>query len=77
MHTPVGDPATQLALVADEVAADLLVVEAHAHHGHGPVRVFHRSTMDRIARIAPCTVLAIRKRPTTACTTTPSALASP
>jgi nucleotide-binding universal stress UspA family protein len=78
MHTPVGDPATQLALVADEVAADLLVVEAHAHHGHGPVRVFHRSTMDRIARIAPCTVLAIRKRPTTdARAATPSASASP
>jgi nucleotide-binding universal stress UspA family protein len=77
IHTPVGDPAPQLARIADDVAADLLVVEAHAHDGHGPVRVFHRSTMGRIARIAPCTVLAIRKRPTTARVTTPSAFASP
>jgi hypothetical protein len=78
MHTPVGDPATQLALIADDVAADILVVEAHEHHGHGPARVFHRSMVDRIAGVAPCTVLAIRKRPTTdARAATPSASTSP
>jgi hypothetical protein len=78
VHTPVGDPATQLALIADDVAADILVVEPHEHHGHGPARVFHRSMVDRIAGMAPCTVLAIRKRPTTDDrATTSSASASP
>ena len=61
MHTPVGDPAAALARIADEVAADVLVVEAHAQHGHA--RVFHRSLVNQVAGIAPCTVLAIRAKP--------------
>jgi universal stress protein A len=61
MHTPVGDPAVQLARIADEVAADILVVEAHAQHGHA--RAFHRSLVNQVTGIAPCTVIAIRTKP--------------
>ena len=64
MHTPVGDPAVALARIAEEVAADVLVVEAHAQHGIA--RVFHRSLVNQLAGIAPCTVLAIRAKSTPA-----------
>lgn len=62
MHTPVGDPAVELARIAGEVGADVLVVEAHAQHRHA--RIFHRSLVNQVANIAPCTVLTIRARPT-------------
>ena len=62
MHTPVGDPAVQLARIAEEVEADVLVVEAHAQHGNAGV--FHRSLVNHLPGIAPCTVLTIRPRPT-------------
>ncbi len=61
MHTPVGEPAGQLARIADEVAADVLVVEARAEHGHA--RPFHRSLVKEVAGLGPCTVLAIRAKP--------------
>jgi len=55
-HTPVGRPADELARVAQNTAADIIVVEVH---DHAP-RVFHHAVVARLARIAPCSVLAIR-----------------
>jgi nucleotide-binding universal stress UspA family protein len=56
LHTPVGRPADELARIAIETAADIIVVEVH---DHAP-RVFHHAVVARLARIAPCSVLAIR-----------------
>jgi nucleotide-binding universal stress UspA family protein len=61
VHTPVGAAADELARIAEEVSADILVIEAHEHDGHEPFRVFHRSVVDHIASTAPCTVLTIRR----------------
>jgi nucleotide-binding universal stress UspA family protein len=57
VHTPVGQPADELTRIARETHADIIVVEVHDH----PPRVFHHSVVARIARSAPCSVLAIRK----------------
>jgi nucleotide-binding universal stress UspA family protein len=56
LHTPVGRPADELARIALKTAADIIVVEVHEH----PPRVFHHALVARLARIAPCSVLAIR-----------------
>jgi|HubBroStandDraft_1064217.scaffolds.fasta_scaffold01666_4 nucleotide-binding universal stress UspA family protein len=56
LHTPVGRPADELARIALKTAADIIVVEVHDH----PPRVFHHAVVARLARIAPCSVLAIR-----------------
>jgi nucleotide-binding universal stress UspA family protein len=56
LHTPVGRPADELARIALKTAADIIVVEVHDH----PRRVFHHAVVARLARIAPCSVLAIR-----------------
>ena len=56
LHTPVGRPADELTRIAREAAADIIVVEVH---DHGP-RLFHHAVVARIARTAPCSVLAIR-----------------
>jgi nucleotide-binding universal stress UspA family protein len=58
VHTPVGRIADELTRIAREVAADLIVVEVYEHAGLR--RVFHHSVVSRIARTAPCSVLAIR-----------------
>ncbi len=60
VHTPIGDAAPELARVATTVGADILVVEAHERH-RGPWGALHRSTVDQITGVAPCTVLAIRR----------------
>jgi nucleotide-binding universal stress UspA family protein len=62
LHTPLGHTADELARIASEVAADVIVVEAH----HVGARWgFHRSVIARIAKIATCSVLAVRQRATT------------
>jgi nucleotide-binding universal stress UspA family protein len=61
MHTPVGDAAGQLARVAADVGADILVIEAHEHDSRDPLRVFRRSVADHTASTAPCSVLTIRQ----------------
>jgi nucleotide-binding universal stress UspA family protein len=61
VHTPVGAAADELARIAAEVSADILVIEAHEHDGREPFRVFHRSVVDHITSTAPCTVLTIRR----------------
>jgi nucleotide-binding universal stress UspA family protein len=58
VHTPVGNAADELARIASEVDADVIVVEAH----HAGARWgFHRSIVARISKIAPCSVLALRQ----------------
>ncbi len=60
IHTPVGRAADELTRVAREVGADLIVVEPHDRSRWE--RVFHRSVVARIARLAPCSVLTVRER---------------
>jgi nucleotide-binding universal stress UspA family protein len=60
LHTPVGTAARELARIAREVNADVIVVEAH-EHGRRPL-VLHRSLVGKLARSAPCSVLAVRRR---------------
>ena len=60
VHTPIGDPPVELARIAAEVGADLIIIEAHERNGREPHRVFHRSVADVIASTAPCTVLTLR-----------------
>ena len=63
LHTPVGPAARELVRIAREVNADVIVVEAH-EHGRRP-RVLHRSLVGKLARSAPCSVLAVRRRAST------------
>ncbi len=60
IHTPVGDPAEQIARIAEQVGADLVLVEAHDRAW--PRRMFHRSVVARIARHASCSVLTSRPK---------------
>jgi nucleotide-binding universal stress UspA family protein len=61
VHIPVGHPAVELTRVANRVRADLVVLEPHGHEKLAFRKLFRRSLVARIARNAPCTVLAIRK----------------
>lgn len=61
VHTPVGAAADELARIAEEVGAHILVIEAHEHEGKPRLRLFRRSVADSIASAAPCTVLTIRR----------------
>lgn len=54
-----GDPGTEIAEFAREVAADLIVVPSHGHHGLK--RVLLGSVAERILRHAPCPVLVLRR----------------
>ena len=58
IHTPVGDPADELARIAKEIGASIVVVEAHDRPW--TARLFHRSVAARIGREAPCSVLTVR-----------------
>jgi nucleotide-binding universal stress UspA family protein len=60
VHTPVGHAADELTRIARDVHADVVVIEAHDHSRPTMRRVFHRSVVARIAKIAPCSVLTIR-----------------
>jgi nucleotide-binding universal stress UspA family protein len=63
VHTPSGNAAYELARVATQVGADVILVEAH--HA-GTKWGFHRSIVARTAMLAPCSVLAVRQRQTQA-----------
>jgi nucleotide-binding universal stress UspA family protein len=69
VHTPVGHAAEELTRIARDVAADVIVIQAHDHRGQH--RVFHRSVVARISRTAPCSVLTIRDHANMAQPTTP------
>jgi nucleotide-binding universal stress UspA family protein len=58
VHTPVGDPSDELARIAREIGASIVVVEAHDRPWRA--RLFHRSVAARIGREAPCSVLTVR-----------------
>jgi len=60
LYTLIGDAAEELTRVARSVKADIVVVEAHDRSGVS--RLFHRSVVARITRVAPCSVLTIRRR---------------
>jgi nucleotide-binding universal stress UspA family protein len=65
VHTPVGSAARELLRIASDVRANVIVVEAHERRGLR--RALHRSLVARVARSAPCSVLAIHRRvPTSA-----------
>jgi hypothetical protein len=67
MHTPVGDAATELARISDEIAADVIVVEAHEHRGPRTTwKALRRSVVDRLAGLAHSTLITIRQPAATA-----------
>lgn len=59
-HVRVGDPTVEIADLAREVHADLIVIGAHKRKGLA--RALHRSTYARIVRQAPCSVLTALSR---------------
>jgi universal stress protein A len=59
-HVRVGNPANEIPRLAFEVAADLIVVEAHGRTGLR--RMLHRSVAAQLARNAPCSVLTVRDK---------------
>ena len=71
VHTPVGRAADEVTRLAGVVGADVIVLESHPHARH---RLFHRSLVARVARTAPCSVLAIRDRRRAAAATTAAGL---
>jgi nucleotide-binding universal stress UspA family protein len=59
-HLRVGEATHEIATVARDVHADLIVIGAHRHPGL--VGSLHRSMSARLVRVAPCSVLtALRK----------------
>jgi nucleotide-binding universal stress UspA family protein len=61
-----GDPATLIVAVVDEIAADLIVVPTHGHHGI--VHMMMGSVAERVVREAKRPVLTIRSGPRAAVT---------
>jgi nucleotide-binding universal stress UspA family protein len=55
LHVLVGDPATRIVAVADEVGADLVALASHSRKGLG--RVFFGSVAEHVARFAHCAVM--------------------
>ena len=60
MHVRVGRAADEIERVAEDVRADVIVVEAHDRTGFA--RLFHRSVSAELSRNAPCSVLTVRPR---------------
>jgi nucleotide-binding universal stress UspA family protein len=59
-HLRVGDAAAEIARLARELAADLIVVGARRRKGLAIA--WHRSLSTRLVRLAPCSVLSARPR---------------
>ena len=57
-HFRFGDPAREIAQLATELNADLVVVGTQGRTGIG--RMVLGSTAERVVRMAPCTVLTVR-----------------
>ena len=60
MHVRLGRAAEEIEQVAEDVRADVIVVEAHDRTGFA--RLFHRSVSAQLSRDAPCSVLTVRPR---------------
>jgi nucleotide-binding universal stress UspA family protein len=61
IHTPIGDAAQEVVRIACAVGADLVIVETHHDKS-----LFHISVATQIVHNAPCSVLTLRSKPTSA-----------
>ncbi|HEY5374749.1 MAG TPA: universal stress protein [Polyangiaceae bacterium] len=59
-HVRADDPGRQIAQLATEVAADLLVIGTHDRHGLP--RLLLGSVAEAVSRLAPCSVLVVRPK---------------
>ncbi len=57
-HVRAGSSAVEVSSLASDVAADLIVVPADWRRGNRLARVVSFSALDRLARLAPCPVIA-------------------
>ena len=56
----VGIPFQEIAVVARELAADLIVIGGYGRSGRGPIEeVFFGSTAEKVVRLLPCPVLCV------------------
>ncbi|HEY0468999.1 MAG TPA: universal stress protein [Polyangiaceae bacterium] len=62
-HQRMNDPARELAQLALDVDADLVVVGTHDWHGGSQVQ---GSVAEAVTRLAPCPVLAVRRKASSA-----------
>lgn len=60
LHVRVGSPALQIARLAADLEADLVVVGSHGRRGLS--RLFVGSVAERVVRTAPCSVQVVRPR---------------
>ena len=56
-HLIFGRPETEIDSLANQIAADLIVVGSHGRHG---IALLFRSTVNGVLHGAPCDVLAVR-----------------
>jgi nucleotide-binding universal stress UspA family protein len=63
-HTRIGAPAKEICSLADEQNIDLIVVGTHGRHGFK--RLVQGSVAEHVVRDAPCPVLVMRPKSTTA-----------
>jgi nucleotide-binding universal stress UspA family protein len=56
----VGLPFQEIAMVARDLAADLIVMGGYGRSGRGPIeKVFFGSTAEKVVRLLPCPVLCV------------------
>jgi len=56
----VGIPFQEIAVVARDLAADLIVIGGYGRSGRGPIEeVFFGSTAEKVVRLLPCPVLCV------------------
>jgi len=56
----VGTPFQEIAVVARDLAADLVALGGYGRHGRGPIEeVFFGSTAEKVVRLLPCPVLCV------------------
>jgi universal stress protein A len=60
LHVREGRAADEIERLAEEVRADIIVIEAHGRTGLA--RMFHKSVAAELARNAPCSVLTVRTK---------------
>lgn len=60
VHLRVGRPDEEILALAHEARADVIAI---GHHGEGaPARRFAGNTVERVLRLAPCTVMVVQDR---------------
>lgn len=63
-HARIGNPSVEISSLADEQDIDLIVVGTHGRHG--VKRLVHGSVAEHVVRDAPCPVLVMRPKTTSA-----------